>query len=418
MTERKPWLEPLKTALIVLLSISAVALMYWSGVFSSLLPKQGSGTLSQPEIPALSYTAASLPAAAAVTGQSGLCYGLKYDSEGLRQLYEAMSAYLGEAVGSAAAPKQISRESWLALLDEAGLYLDYDCTLPLSALSAWLGVEAPADLNLRTLILSEGSTGNVRLSWRDEAGKAYSCETAGLWKSLSAQLDAYLPNGASFARHWPSLADCDPEMLVLETLPELCAVSASGGQETAAEILADKTGIHLNSVSRYTEPDGTVVYPGESGVLRLLADGSLNFSASADFSLAEGEEVPTVVELSRVLLEELHGAFRGDELLRCDSCRMEGGSGELLFSYVCEGIPILLPAGCAARLRWEDGRLTELTVQPRSYRISATAAALLPEKQAAAAAGSRSSGGAAGLVLYDSGEGLLQPFWRVIPAEY
>ena len=418
MTARRKWLEPAKTALLVLLIVLALVLMYFSGVFDPLLPKSGSGTFYTPETPDISFTAATLPVEAAVTGQSGLCYGLKYDSEALRALYEDMSAYLGEAIGSAEEPSRISEKSWLGLLDEACLYLDYDCVLPLSALAAWLGVEAPVELNLRTLILSEGSAGNVRFSCRDERGKIYSCETAGLWKSLSAQLDAYLPNGASFARHWTSLSDCDPEMLVLERLPELFTVSVSGGQEAAAEVLADKTGIHLNSASRYSEPDGTVVYPGEAGVLRLRSDGSLSYSAPEGTALAEGEGIPSLLERSRALLEELHAAFAGDELLRCDGCRLDSsGSGEITFSYVCEGVPVQLNTGSAARFRWECGKLTELTFLPRCYRVSTRRVEMLPEKQAAAAAGSRSRGGQAGLVLYDSSEALLRPFWQVIPAE-
>lgn len=411
------WLEPVKTALIVLLSASALVLMYLSGLFDFLLPERGKGTFILPDAPTLSLTAAALPTEAAVTGQSGLCYGLKYDSAALRDLYDSVSAYLGEAIGSAEAPKRISEKRWLRLLNEAGLYLDYDCDLPLELLAAWLGVETPMHPVFHTLILSEGATGNVLFSYLDEKGRSWSCETAGLWKSLSGQLDAYLPNGASFAQHWTALRDCDPTMLVLEALPTLYAVSVSDGQEAAAEVLADKTGIHLNSVSRYAEPDGTVVYPGENGVLRLHADGSLSFSASEDFALAEGERPAVMTELSRLLLEELHAAFAGDELLRCDGCRVDdGGSGEVTFSYLCEGLPVLLSTGYAAHVTWTEGRLTELTFLPRCCTLSTRRVELLPEKQAAAAAGSRSRGAESGLALYDSGEALLQPFWQVIPA--
>ena len=412
------WLEPVKTALIVLLSASALLLMYLSGLFDFLMPERGNGSYLLPDEPSLSLTAATLPAEAAITGQSGLCYGLKYDSAALGALYDAVSPYLAEAIGSAEAPKRISEKQWMRLLDGAGLYLDYDCDLPLSLLAAWLGVEAPMCPEFRALILSEGEAGSVLLSYLDEKDRGWSCGTAGAWKSLAGQLDAYLPNGASFARRWTALKACDPAMLVLESLPELYTVSVSDGQKAAAEVLAEKTGIHLNSVSRYSEPDGTVVYPGENGVLRLHADGSLSFSASETFRLAEGDTLPAITELSRTLLETLHAAFAGDEGLRCDGCRIgQDGSGEVTFSYVCEGLPVLLNAGSAARLRWTEGRLTELTFLPRCCRVSARRIELLPEKQAAAAAGSRSPGGEAGLALYDGGEALLQPFWRVIPAK-
>lgn len=418
MTGRKRrWLEPVKSALIVLLSASALLLMYLSGLLDFLAPERGNGAFILPDEPSLSLKAAVFPAEAAITGQSGLCYGLKYDSAALRELFDSVSPYLGEAVGSAEAPKRISEKRWLKLLGGAGLYLDYDCDLPLNLLAAWLGVEAPMCPTFHTLILSEGETGNVLLSFLDEKDKGWSCETAGAWKSLAGQLDAYRPNGASFAQSWAALKLCAPAMLVLESLPELYAVSVSDGQKAAAEALAEKTGIHLNSVSRYSEPDGTVVYPGENGVLRLHIDGSLSFSVSDTFRLAEGNDLPAITELSRTLLEELHAAFAGDEELRCDGCHIgSDGSGEVTFSYVCEGLPVLLRTGSAARLRWTEGRLTELVFLPRCCRISDRRVELLPEKQAAAAAGSRSPGAEAGLALYDSGEALLDPFWRVVPA--
>ena len=414
MTGWKRFKEPLKSLLIVLLAASAVFLMMQSGVFTMVLREHGQ--LVQPNAPAdsiLSYSAAALPTEAAVTGPSGLCYGLKYDSEALQSLYQELSAYLGEAIGSAAAPVRMSEKSWLKLLKGTSLYLDYDCALPVSALAAWLGVESPWEGSLRTMILSEGEGGSVLLCFRNASGVCWRSETAGSWAGLWERLSTYLPNGASFALGWETLSACDPCMLVLEQLPEMYAISASGAQEAPARRLAEKTGINLSGQSRYSETDGTVVYPGESGVIRLHGDGGLSYSASVGYCLAEAETVPAMVERSRALIEELHDSAAGDERLRFCSDTLSGGSGTVEFNWYCEGVPILSAAGAAARVGWTDGRLTELYLLPRTYRVTAESVELLPEKQAAAAAGSRRKGSEAGLAFYDSGEERLYPFWQV-----
>lgn len=414
MTGWKRFKEPLKSLLIVLLTASAIFLMGKSGAFSMLLREYGQLTPVSPAADSvLSYSPAALPTEAAITGPNGLCYGLKYDSGALQSLYEELSAYLGEAIGSAETPVRMSEKSWLALLEGTSLYLDYDCALPVSALAAWLGVESAWEGSLRTLILSEGEDGSVLLSFQNASGVCRKSETAASWEGLWERLGAYLPNGAGFARGWASLSDCDPSMLVLEHLPEKHAITASGAQEAAAGLLAERSGVNLSSQNRYTEPDGTVVYPGESGVIRLYGSGGLRYSASEGASLAEADSVPAMVERSRALLEALHGAAAGDELLRFRADTLRDGSGSVDFDWYCEGIPIRCADGAAAQVGWTDGRLTELYFLPRTYHVTDETVELLPEKQAAAAAGSRRRGSEAGLAFYDGGEERLLPFWQV-----
>ncbi len=414
MTGWKRCKEPVKSLLIVLLTVSACFLMIRSGVFSAVLREHTQ--LAAPNIPQeneLSYSAAALPTAAAVNSPNGFCYGLKYDSEALNDLYQELSAYLGEAIGSASEPVRMSEKSWLRLLEGAGLYLDYDCAVPLNALAAWLGVETPWENSLCTMLLSEGENGSVLFCFRNAAGVCWRSETAGLWKSLWERLNTYLPNGASFACHWDALSDCEPSMLVLEQLPEKHRILAAGAQDAPARLLAEKTGVNLSGQNRYSEPDGTVVYPGESGVIRLHPDGSVSYSATEGFCLAEAGSVPAMLEHSRALVEELHTVFAGDEQLRFRSCSLKDGNGTAEFEYFCEGLPVICATGSAARATWLDGKLTELRILPRTYRITEKAVELLPEKQAAAAAGSRRKGSEACLTFYDGGDEQLLPFWQV-----
>lgn len=409
----KRYKEPIKTALLLLLTVSAVFLAWKSGLPGGLLPERKSAA-PPPEDAELSFTAAALPAAAVVTGPSGLCYGVKYDDEAMRLLCEGFSALLAETLGSAEAPVRISERTWRARLASESLCLDYGFPLPIAALAAWIGVETPwAEERCGTAFLLDGEEGSVRLSYRAGSGRYYECATAASWTSLRLRLEDYLPNGAAFAFSWDSLRDCEPDMLVLEQLPELRSVQISAAQLPAAQALAERFGINLSSQSRYTEADGTVVYPGEAGVLRLSADGNVSFSADAGRLMAGS--AAERIEASRRLLEAVHEAYAADESLRFAGAETDAaGHTVLQFAYYVNGMAVELSAAdIAAAAVWKDGSFAELSLCPRSYRLAEKASGLLPEKQAAAAAGSLHRGAAAKLILCDGGEEYASPMWIV-----
>ncbi len=78
-----------------------------------------------------------------------------------------------------------------------------------------------------------------------------------------------------------------------------------------------------------------------------------------------------------------------------------------------DGLRLDMAEGSAATAVWREGKLSELTIRPRSCRRAEAAAALRPEKQAAAAAGSIRRGAAPELVLPERGEERAEPVWIV-----
>lgn len=411
----KRFKEPLKTLLILLLTASAVFLAWKGSLFAAFFPERKGGAASPtPEPSELSYTASALPLAAAVTGPGGLCCGLAYDAEAMAELFEGFSAVLSEALGSAEAPASIGRFTWQDRLEEESLYLDYGFPLPITALAAWVGVEAAwAGAETGTAyLLDDNGSGNVRLSYRAGDGRYYECDTAASWTTLRAQLEEYRPNGAAFAFTLPALRECDPCLLVLEQLPPVCRVYASSAGSSAAAVCGELFGINLGGQSRYTEGDGTLVYPGEKGVLRLWTDGGVGYTASEDSHRASSPA--DQIEEARRLLETIHAAYAGEEILALRNVEAdEAGDLSLEFSYMLGGLRLDLAAGPAARAVWKDGMLSELTIHPRSYRLGEEVSGLLPEKQAAAAAGSLRRGAAPELALPDGGEEKLEPKWIV-----
>ncbi len=411
----KRFKEPVKTLLILLLTASAVFMAWKGSLFTGFFPARGSVPVPTPEAPEQSYMAAALPVAAAVRGPRGLCCGVKYDEQAMAELFEGFGAILSETLGSAEAPEVIGRFVWQERLEEESLFLDYGFPLPISALAAWIGVGADwsGGESASAFLLDSGGEGSVRLSFRGGDGRFFQCSTAASWATLRAQLEEYRPNGAAFAFELPALQACDPFLLVPEQLPPLRRVRASSEQAAAAGACAELFGINLGGQSRYTEADGTLVYPGENGVLRLWADGSISYNVSEDPRMpAEG--AADQIEASRKLLEAIRAAWGGEETLAlCGVERGEAGELSLSFAYVLEGMRLELPAGPAARAVWKNDHLGELMIRPRSFRQTEAVSELLPAVQAAAAAGSIRRGAAAELILAETGEEHYAPTWIV-----
>ena len=416
MSRLTRWKEPLKTALIVLLAASALLLALRTGLFSELYRR--GGDVQETPIPggeSLSIQPAAWPRVAAVTSAAGLRHGVAYDGAALAALYEGFSAYLGEALGSAQGPLLVSDKTWRQALNSQSLYLDYDCAPGLDVLAAWLGTEADwgADYRARRLLLAGGDDGSAVLYFMDDDGRAWQLQTEASWAAVRLKLEGYLPNGAEFAYHYPKLKDCAPYSLILAELPVAATLRASGRQDAAAAALAARFGVSLSGTNSYPEADGTVVYLGDQGNLRLEPGGAVRYTAGEGQGLPAGTQAAARIELGRGLLDALCAVCGGEAQLLYQGLRQEGERELVLFDYMVGGIPVSVEGGCAAWAAFQNGLLTELWLLPRAYTANGAAEHLFPNLQAAAAAGSRRKGSQAALVYQDVGDGTLTPFWAV-----
>lgn len=408
--------EPAKTLLILLLALSALYLAWQTGLFSGLLPQpvtEGSGTGTGSES-TLSYTSAAWPFAAAITGDNGLRFGVKYDDVTLEQLYAQLSVPLGETLGSAEAPVRISEKNWRRALAGGGAYLDYGNPQSLQVLALWLGTEAEVleAYSARRLLLSPGEGELTLLLFQGENGQFYRCDTMATWASVQSAIAAFLPNGALFALELEELADCEPYSLILEQLPPMKQLqSYPGAQESCAEQAARLFSVPLNSGSGYLETDGTQVYLGDHGSLRLSREGTVIYRYEEEAPLCGTEALQ--IEQSRRLLEQLHDAFRREERLLYVGSRVQDTVTTVYFDYQAGGLPVYLESGHAAWCQFRDGVLQEVGIYPRSYGAGAELPGLLPELQAAAAAGSIRKDSEAYLVYPDLGSESLSPVWSV-----
>lgn len=408
--------EPAKSLLILLLAASALYLAWQTGLFSGLLPQNSpEGSVSIGGEGALpSYTRAAWPCAAAITGDNGLRYGVKYDDSAMEQLYSQLSVPLGETLGSSEAPARISEKTWWKALSRGSAYLEYENPQSLSVLALWLGTEAGAleGRSARRLLLVPGEGELTLLLFQNEAGQFYRCNTKATWASVRSSMSSFLPNGAGFARELEALEDCEPYSLILEQLPELTLLqSYPGALDSCAAQAARLFSVPMNSGSSYPEADGTQVYLGEYGSLRLSPEGAVIYRYEEGAPLCATEALQ--IEQSRQLLEQLHEAFRREEQLLFVGSWAQGDVTTVYFDYRAGSLPVQLESGHAAWCQFRDGLLQEVGIYPRSYAKAAEAAALLPEMQASAAAGSILPGSEARLVYPDPGGESLSPVWSV-----
>ncbi len=416
MSRSRRWLEWVKSLLILFLTCSALFLAWKTELFQRFLPDNITADPVEPSAMVNSYTAAARPVSAAVTGGTGLVYGVAYDDAAMDELLEVFRPVLEEALGSASAPEPRKEEDWQAALLKPGLFLDYGEPISLNVLTGWMGTAASfsADQRAERLLLSLVNMEQVDLYFLDEQGEAFRCENMALSDALYAGINSFLPNGAEFAVQIASLGDCDPYTLILRDLSELSAVSAAdSGRDDAFRAAAELCQVRLNTGSSFQEQNG-LVYLGEEGRLRLEADGSFRYLADEDQSLGEAWEEADQLELSRGLLEKLASACGGIGTLEYASTQYGETDTIYRFDYRVNGLRVKLNSGSAAWAVFRNGHLVELGLRPRTYILADRRVDCIPPLQAAAAVGSLEPGGTLDLILSDpGGASVLEPIWTM-----
>ncbi len=416
--------ESAKTVIIIILILNGAFLASLTGLFDGFFSSGslfGSGKSAAGKAGNAASSSrnslAALPLAAAVKGSSGLRYGVKYDEAGIAEVYGKLRTALGEALGSAMATEAINDSVWRAALSGQNAYLDYGADIPLEVLAKSLGTELLSGLDgrARRIIITGAGNGKALLYYMDGEGRAWRSQTQADWPEIGSLLDAYLPNGAQFAFEKSSLSASGPYQLILGSLPSLYKAAAEGSpfDGAAAETASRVLGIGMHGDSSYTESDGTVVYLDSGGYMKLRADGYISYSASDGQGLAEAGGAADMAECAMSILEKIHASFAGDEELYFAGLSEEGSVLRLSFRYVIHGVEVELYGGEAASAVFESGRLTQLKIMIRSYKLTGETAEVLPEYQAAAAAGSLAEGSEARLVFPDGGgeAALISPLW-------
>lgn len=425
---RRRWIEWGKNLLILLLSLSALALAYQSPLV------QGSGlqelfrapladSASPLTVPSVLSVSSSPVQMAVGVGDSMELYGVQYNQETVDALFNTAGPLLGDALSEAGEPRSITERQWQALLSGQCIYFDFASPVPLTVLCAWLSGDGGSDVladSARRIILAPGQDGAILLCYReDEDGGFFQCAT-----TLNAELllspitESVTPNGAFFAFEDSSLPDVvDPYTLFADegarawiytsATPLILSDSAQTARLMSALSFSDQNQAAASEGMLYVDGDDT---------LRLSGSGRVSYSASSPGKYPAGEGLNGAIKAAWALAEAALGAVDGDARLYLISAQSSGESGDaytITFGYTLNGsLVYLYDQGWAAQFQVQGGCIHRFTLYLRTYSSTGQQALLLPADKACAALTVLSDQPLELAVLYqDNGGSQILPSW-------
>jgi hypothetical protein len=419
--------EWIKTALIVLLTASALLLGWRTQLFNdvnSTFPFFGSvaglmrGTTGTGEASGVALKEAARPLVIVITNEDGDRFGVRYDSDERNAIYDRTSSIVGEALGSASAPAEISEDEWRAALSRAGVYFEYASPVRLSVLDGWLGAQMPdiaeaaEDAFLRRICVAFGED-RSRIYYQDiGSGLFFGADTASA-AGKAQELEMYSPNGAVFAFELGITgAEDAPYMLIMHGRdhPDVRA-SAPGSAVELLDITLAAFG-HSNEVyTTFPEGDGALRRIGTRFNIMVSAQGGVTYrriDAPALDRERRALNESEMIERARVIVADTIGGVCGNAEVFFESLEyVAEGSYSVVFNYyIAGGGVFLFEDGYAARITFTSGVVMNAELNYRHLARTYEYTRLLPERLALAAAGGE-------FMLYysDTGAETMQPSW-------
>jgi len=425
-TKNRRFIEWLKSALIVLLVVSALFLGWRTELFNdffSVIPlfgnvaklvKGSSGTgLSNPG--GVTFKEAARPSAIVITNEQGERYGVRYDTDVRNAVYERTVSILGETLGSASEPGEISEMEWRTALSGSGVYFEYYRPVKLSILGGWLGVrlpEAVGDVPIRRICVVFGEDRSSMYYQDFDSGQFFVAITASSAGKMQ-ELDIYSANGAVFAFETTTgVAENAPYVLILpgNDYSDIHADSA-GSIEALLDITLDAMGRSNEISTQYYPTDGILGRVGAQYNIRVDAFDRVFFKNTDSSTPSETPPVfseAEMIESSRLIVADTIGKIESDAEVFYETLEYGyGGTCSVYFGYyVAGGCVHLYEDGYAARVIFTNGIVSDIELRFRSYTQTGEYSKLPPERLALAAAG-----GEFVLCYYDTGGERLQPSW-------
>jgi hypothetical protein len=382
--------EHVKTAALILLSLSAAFLVYrtWiadSGLFGG--EAQGLPVFARER---LDYTpSAARPAACAVM-RSGERTGTQYDEE-TGHVYELFKFLLAGAFSTAANAEQVEN-TWTQreILSRDGVYFKFSGHFPLPLIAAWLSADVPA------LPAAAGGVEAVGLVFDGSSVQVYWIYTTG---------DFWLAESDAIFEEWPDMPEMRlcafafetaytdvwrlRQLLIEEALPRASVILSvppgiRQGDSVYAPFLVNLD-LASSGATFYDRDDGRVYVDVESGRSCIFSDdGAIRFSSPAAVPPAASADAGIAADVLRAwealsLLEPVTGSARF-EVYRVTR---EGGTTIIEFLLVTGGVPVLWEP---AMVEVRNGVIGQISLTLRFVEAGDSAAAPLPLRQAAALA--------------------------------
>lgn len=387
----------IQNVIILLLIISAVFLIFCTGLVRTdsidqmlLNVTPSTGTQSN------TTQSAALPVRVAVRS-SGQCHVWTNETTG-GDLFEDLGPVLIEALGSAKDGAPVDASEFHRALENDCIYYDFTVSLPLHILSKWIGsTETSFQSNARAFVLSGLQSNTLSLySWDSSSDTYYCWSTSVPVESMLTNTDKYIGSAGEFAflcsEPYNTLM---PYTFIVSDRMSLSDLSTTtpGDESVKNDIMtALEFNIH-SSNSYYTESNGTEVVSQGSRTLRFSPDGTVVYNGSDEdialLRITQSDDPPSLAECAGAALDIVNTLLAnriGDAALYLSSASGDRhGNATITFDYIVNGYPIVFPGKHAVEITVENGMITHISMQLRTYTLLDTTTTLMPTLQATAA---------------------------------
>ncbi|MBR1496469.1 MAG: hypothetical protein IJ617_02450 [Oscillospiraceae bacterium] len=416
---RERMLAVMRRFAILGLLLSAIVLLRQTEPFSERTGGAGMvPAVERDDAAGVEASAALRPVAVETRDSGGATAVSIWDGETTQQAFQRFSAILGEALGSAGAPEEVSEAEFRSALSGEHVFFQPGAVYPLELMSEWLGIEAGEGRGHSADLLCLGvADGAVALLFREPDSGFFRCSTAAQAETLSARITEFRGPAAAFAYENPLLEGVEPYALIPGAMPEIRALSAAPVAEAVeTNALIAAVGMNSRVVTSYYDADGTLVLNEDEQTLRLGSDGTLLYRAApAEEDEGEQELTEAVKQAFRFAEACVRRGSGSAELVFAGVERDENGRWTVFFDYSAGGIGILLAEGHAAEVTVDGGAVRRAQLYLRRYIWGEDSVTILPALQAAAAYAAL--GGAVPTLAYLDMGGYVRCDWVLKNAE-
>jgi len=386
-------IERFKSVAIVLLSMSLLAQITFSGLFSlvfedlsSALRRLGSSDAA-PTANHSEFAAATTPIRFSLYNE-GSRHSVQYDDAALQRLAAETEDLLHEAIGSAGTPGEVSRRQYEAAFSLPSIWFDYPGNIPLHTVVSWseaIAEQAPLSTTVSALLLALRDNVTTLYYMDADSGIYYAAATAVRAEDLLYALERTGGgNSIPFV-----FEDRNYPMLLPETMlpnlpprpPQYTVVNPLQGSALETVLAA----LSFPEHSSYSS-SGAQVYRDKGDTLRITDSGAIYYETiDGSTRYPAVDSLPAIIEACRRLAQRSLGDLSGSAQVHLLSIEPVEEGHALYFGYTLNGSLVYLGAtGYAARFFVQDGELRSFLLRPRSYLDTGETSLVLPLHQATA----------------------------------
>lgn len=280
---------------------------------------------------------------------------------------------------------QVSDENWYSVLTGKSIYLTYPTSYSAKTFSGLLGINRTEATfkSFSDIVIEEN--GNVYIN---DADSFYKIETSAQEISAIIEnvLEADVENQSVINYSFDLNFDKEfgsQKTIVAPMIPIYSdAVSAEvifaenpvmkDGEinlRTVNQILSAFS-VNPNSMWRYTEADGTLVFVENTGILKISTNGILTFTASdTGIKLSSGNSFDTYDNVSAIgeFIDTVNASINQNAEMSITSPLTDDNAHSFTFDYNVGGIPVKYSGTSAVKVTAQNGYITEYSQILRRY---------------------------------------------------